>query len=268
MHHQQQQQQHKMKKRIVSFFPKVDTAEILHHTNYTKEEKEMSWYSKSNLQQIKEDFKKTMMLRLTITDNNNVSSSEEQNCFEDRYIKRVLERNSIRKEARWAVLYEQEIQRRKRYFSSEKRWQDDNDETENSETTNDAIEKYIAERYNTFGKKSAANAYTTGLMDAEEASCILNTPGNSMIPINIIRKKKKKKFIIKYKNKLEKKTRKKKPKFLFQQQQRFQQWITSPSFFHKSSIVIRKEKKISHHNNREYKATTTWIGTLTNIYNV
>jgi len=253
-----------MKKRIVSFFPKVDIAEILHHTNYTKEEKEMSWYSKSDLQQIKEYFKKTMILRLTITNNNNLSSSEEKNCFENRYIKRVLERNSIRKEARWAVLYEQEIQRREQYFSSEKGWKDDKDERENSETTNDAIEKYIAERYNTFSKKSAANAYTTGLMDAEEASCILNT--NSIIPINNIRKKKKKKFIIK--KKLEKKGRKKKSKFLFQQQQRFQQWIASPSFFQKSSIAIRKEQSISHHNNREYKATTTWIGTLTNIYNV
>jgi len=201
------------RKKDVSFDPEVIMTEVIHHKNYTMEEKIRCWYNQEDFAQIKKEFKQTLELMKKA---GGIPKEQRQEYsfrgLENRMYERALARKINRKEARRAVFEEQEIHR-----------QHLENEEEKQLMRNDAEEETIAARYSLYSKRCALKAYSMGLMDEAEAFDEDNP--------------KQERLLKKYYN--ETKTRRKKSQ---QQKQQQQQWV---SIFH-STIRRHCESFRSH----------------------
>mmetsp|Transcript_22942 Transcript_22942/g.34803 ORF Transcript_22942/g.34803 Transcript_22942/m.34803 type:complete len:222 (-) Transcript_22942:1985-2650(-) len=150
----------------VTFFPEVIMTETLHHKNYSKDERQSCWYSKSEYSTIKREFQETLKLvvsgKLDQRDDNDTERGHCLRGLEIRLFERSVERQSMRAQGRMLVFREQKIQ-------------------EEQGITNDEA---IAEEYTLLSKQCAFEAYNTGLMDEVDAFS-----NGSRIRINMEEKK-------------------------------------------------------------------------------
>eukprot|EP00546_Thalassionema_frauenfeldii_P006977 CAMPEP_0178922582 /NCGR_PEP_ID=MMETSP0786-20121207/16239_1 /TAXON_ID=186022 /ORGANISM="Thalassionema frauenfeldii, Strain CCMP 1798" /LENGTH=159 /DNA_ID=CAMNT_0020596973 /DNA_START=125 /DNA_END=600 /DNA_ORIENTATION=- len=140
--------------------------ETLHHKNYSKDERQSCWYSKSEYSTIKREFQETLKLvvsgKLDQRDDNDTERGHCLRGLEIRLFERSVERQSMRAQGRMLVFREQKIQ-------------------EEQGITNDEA---IAEEYTLLSKQCAFEAYNTGLMDEVDAFS-----NGSRIRINMEEKK-------------------------------------------------------------------------------
>eukprot|EP00548_Thalassiothrix_antarctica_P006115 CAMPEP_0194133442 /NCGR_PEP_ID=MMETSP0152-20130528/3618_1 /TAXON_ID=1049557 /ORGANISM="Thalassiothrix antarctica, Strain L6-D1" /LENGTH=210 /DNA_ID=CAMNT_0038828761 /DNA_START=25 /DNA_END=657 /DNA_ORIENTATION=+ len=156
---------------VVSFCAEVVVTEVLHHGNYTAEEKTSCWYLKSDFDQMKKEYRQRTKELIQSGRLNQQQQQEEQKDNEsndDDYCFRGLEtlvrsrgfkKKQIRKQAWWSVFYEQEMHRR--YCFQQGR--------------NEFASHAIANRYGCYGRHCAYEAYKLGIQDAKEAFRILCT---------------------------------------------------------------------------------------------
>jgi len=102
------------KKGKVSFFPEANVTEVLHHKNYSTEEKVKCWYLKSDFIQIQKEFQETVQLMKAGKLEDDRDRDNNKHCFrglEYQITERAFERRIIVKASRRQVFREQKIQR-------------------------------------------------------------------------------------------------------------------------------------------------------------
>eukprot|EP00547_Thalassionema_nitzschioides_P007611 CAMPEP_0194209568 /NCGR_PEP_ID=MMETSP0156-20130528/7649_1 /TAXON_ID=33649 /ORGANISM="Thalassionema nitzschioides, Strain L26-B" /LENGTH=232 /DNA_ID=CAMNT_0038936763 /DNA_START=106 /DNA_END=802 /DNA_ORIENTATION=+ len=93
----------------VSFFPEVVVTEVEHHISYNEEEHHGTWYSKSELVELRRKNLPTIQLMRA----GELQNDTDQHCsrgLEHRVYDRAMERKAIRLRARAAVFEEQDLQ--------------------------------------------------------------------------------------------------------------------------------------------------------------
>mmetsp|Transcript_38006 Transcript_38006/g.43393 ORF Transcript_38006/g.43393 Transcript_38006/m.43393 type:complete len:261 (+) Transcript_38006:442-1224(+) len=151
----------------VSFDPEVVITRIIHHEDYTREEKMRYWYPKSEFAQMRKNFHQ--IGHLVIADElEQKEHRDNEHCLrglENFIDKRALERKKIINKARKEVLREQATQRslkeRKRGRSKQKLIR--------------SVEEAIAGRYRLLSKYCALEAHNVGLTDEVAAFSILSS---------------------------------------------------------------------------------------------
>jgi len=130
----------------VTFNTEVSCNEVLHHNDFTEEEKVECWYSKSQFLQMRREARKIIHLF-----DNTTPTANENYCIrglENLTAGRALVKMDIQRRSLLVVLLAQE----------------------NRRTNNEEI---IALHYGIFSKLCALKSYEIGLLDAEQASCIM-----------------------------------------------------------------------------------------------
>jgi len=203
----------------VSFCPEVNMTEILHHKNYTKEEKSRCWYIKYDYVKTKKKLQRIIQL----TNTGELEQQEEDNDehysrgLENHLFERAFERKVIREEARKAVLQEQELQRRRQF-------------EEGQEVIKDAAEA-IAARCILFSKQCAFEAYNMGLMDEVEAFRISDLKRMNKTTMIINERRKITRHYLLGEKKLRRKAQEYEgqfsfPSFFWQQSEKFQSYLS------------------------------------------
>mmetsp|Transcript_13385 Transcript_13385/g.15356 ORF Transcript_13385/g.15356 Transcript_13385/m.15356 type:complete len:267 (-) Transcript_13385:356-1156(-) len=161
------------KKGKVSFFPEANVTEVLHHKNYSTEEKVKCWYLKSDFIQIQKEFQETVQLMKAGKLEDDRDRDNNKHCFrglEYQITERAFERRIIVKASRRQVFREQKIQR-----------QHLKQQGGRVQELLGYAEKEIAVRNVIFSRYCTIQAYNMGLADEAEAFRIKSPKQNTIV---------------------------------------------------------------------------------------
>jgi len=166
--------------KVVSFYPEVLMTEVMHHNNYSDEEKMNSWYHQSEFIKIRKEARQTvtrlMKQEVEKEEPEQQDSNDDDLCSRglESYItnEHALKRLGVVKEIRRAVLEKQEMFRRHQN-SQYKQGKGQGSIRKNNEG---AIAAYCV----SFSKHCALEAYDMGLRDRIEAYGIMKNEKKAM----------------------------------------------------------------------------------------